>query len=98
MASIYAPISVIGRRSVARRTISALWREFDRKVAHAIRTIAEAKGVTVAQIAIAECFLGDDFRILVGACRPDMLAESLGTLTKNAPSLSGLAMAHNLLR
>jgi aryl-alcohol dehydrogenase-like predicted oxidoreductase len=71
---------------------------FDRKVAHAIRTIAEAKGVTVAQIAIAECFLGDDFRILVGACRPDMLAESLGTLTKNAPSLSGLAMAHNLLR
>jgi aryl-alcohol dehydrogenase-like predicted oxidoreductase len=26
---------------------------FDRKVAHAIRTIAEAKGVTVAQIAIA---------------------------------------------
>ncbi|WOJ91104.1 aldo/keto reductase [Methylocapsa polymorpha] len=48
----------------------------------AIRTIAEGKGVTVAQIAIAWVLSrGDDIAPLVGARRRDRLAESLGALT-----------------
>lgn len=45
----------------------------------AIKTIADAKGVTVAQIAIARVLSrGDDIVALVGARRPDRLAEPLG--------------------
>jgi aryl-alcohol dehydrogenase-like predicted oxidoreductase len=52
----------------------------------AIRTIAEAKGVTVAQIAIAWVLSrGSDIVPLVGARRRDRLAESLGAL---APTLT----------
>ena len=48
----------------------------------AIKTIADAKGVTVAQIAIAWVLSrGDDIVPLVGARRRDRLAESLGALT-----------------
>jgi Aldo/keto reductase family len=47
----------------------------------AIKTIADAKGVTVAQIAIAWALSrGHDIVPLVGARRRDRLAESLGAL------------------
>jgi aryl-alcohol dehydrogenase-like predicted oxidoreductase len=51
------------------------------KLVDALRKIAEAKGVTVAQIAIAWVSAqGDDILPLVGARRRDRLAESLGSL------------------
>jgi len=51
------------------------------KLVEALRRIAEAKGVTVAQIAIAWVSAqGDDILPLVGARRRDRLAESLGSL------------------
>ena len=47
----------------------------------ALRTIAEAKGVTVAQIAIAWVLArGEDIVPLVGATRRDRLAEAVGAL------------------
>jgi aryl-alcohol dehydrogenase-like predicted oxidoreductase len=47
----------------------------------ALRTIAVAKGVTVAQIAIAwVAAQGEDVLPLVGARRPDRLTEALGAL------------------
>ncbi|MBM0230849.1 aldo/keto reductase [Micromonospora sp. STR1_7] len=47
----------------------------------ALRTIADARNVTVAQVAIAWILnRGDDIVPLVGARRPDRLAESLGAL------------------
>ncbi|PWR08674.1 aldo/keto reductase [Micromonospora acroterricola] len=47
----------------------------------ALRTIADARSVTVAQVAIAWVLSrGDDIVPLVGARRPDRLAESLGAL------------------
>lgn len=47
----------------------------------ALQKIAEAKGVTVAQIAIAwVAAQGNDIIPLVGARRPDRLAEALGAL------------------
>jgi pyridoxine 4-dehydrogenase len=47
----------------------------------ALRTIAEAKGVTVAQIAIAWVLArGDDIVPLVGTTRRDRLAEAVGAL------------------
>ncbi|MGK5740255.1 aldo/keto reductase [Micromonospora sp. URMC 103] len=47
----------------------------------ALRTIADARGATVAQIAIAWVLgRGDDIVPLVGARRPDRLTESLGAL------------------
>jgi aryl-alcohol dehydrogenase-like predicted oxidoreductase len=50
-------------------------------LADAIRTIADSKGVTVAQIAIAWVLSrGSDIVPLVGARRRDRLAESLGAL------------------
>ena len=55
----------------------------DRNLAlvEALRTVAEARGVTVAQIAIAWVLArGDDIVPLVGARRRDRLAEALGAL------------------
>jgi aryl-alcohol dehydrogenase-like predicted oxidoreductase len=47
----------------------------------ALRAVAEAKGVTVAQIAIAWVLAqGTDIVPLIGARRPDRLAEALGAL------------------
>ena len=47
----------------------------------ALRTIAEAKGATVAQIAIAWVLSrGEDIVPLVGARRRDRLTEALGAL------------------
>ena len=47
----------------------------------ALRTIAEAKGVTVAQIAIAWVLArGEDIVPLVGTTRRDRLAEAVGAL------------------
>jgi aryl-alcohol dehydrogenase-like predicted oxidoreductase len=47
----------------------------------ALRTIAEAKGVTVAQIAIAWVLTrGEDIVPLVGTTRRDRLAEAVGAL------------------
>lgn len=46
-----------------------------------IRALAQAKGVTVAQLAIAwVCAQGDDIVPLVGARRRDRLAEAMGAL------------------
>jgi len=47
----------------------------------ALRGVAEARGVTVAQIAIAWVLAqGEDIVPLIGARRPDRLAEALGAL------------------
>jgi aryl-alcohol dehydrogenase-like predicted oxidoreductase len=47
----------------------------------ALRTVAEAKGVSVAQIAIAWALSrGDDIVPLIGARRRDRLTEALGAL------------------
>jgi aryl-alcohol dehydrogenase-like predicted oxidoreductase len=47
----------------------------------ALRAVAEARGVTVAQIAIAWVLAqGADIVPLIGARRPDRLAEALGAL------------------
>jgi aryl-alcohol dehydrogenase-like predicted oxidoreductase len=48
----------------------------------ALRGIADAKGATVAQVAIAWVLAqGDDIVPLIGARRPDRLTEALGALT-----------------
>lgn len=48
----------------------------------ALRAVANARGVTVAQIAVAWALAqGDDIVPLIGARRRDRLAESLGALT-----------------
>jgi aryl-alcohol dehydrogenase-like predicted oxidoreductase len=55
----------------------------DRNLAlvEALRAVAEARGVTVAQIAIAWVLAkGDDIVPVIGARRPDRLAEALGAL------------------
>jgi aryl-alcohol dehydrogenase-like predicted oxidoreductase len=62
----------------------------------AIKTIADAKGVTVAQIAIAWALSrGHDIVPLVGARRRDRLAESLGALavTLSTDDLAALERA-----
>ena len=47
-----------------------------------LRTVAERRGATVAQIAIGWVMAqGDDIVPLIGARRRERLAESLGTLT-----------------
>ena len=56
----------------------------DRNLAlvEALRTVAEAKGATVAQAAIAWVLAqGEDIAPLIGARRRDRLAEALGALT-----------------
>jgi aryl-alcohol dehydrogenase-like predicted oxidoreductase len=61
-----------------------------------LRAIAEQKGVTVAQIAIAWVLSrGEDIVPLVGARRPDRLAESLGALdvTLDADDLAAIERA-----
>jgi aryl-alcohol dehydrogenase-like predicted oxidoreductase len=51
------------------------------KLVEELRQIAEAKGVSVAQIAIAwVAAQGDDIIPVIGARRPDRLAEALGAL------------------
>lgn len=51
------------------------------KLAEALRAVAEAKGVTTAQAAIAwVASRGDDIAPLIGARRRDRLAEALGAL------------------
>ncbi len=51
------------------------------KLVEALRSLAEAKGVSVAQIAIAWVSAqGEDIIPLIGARRRDRLAEALGTL------------------
>ncbi|MEU3183204.1 aldo/keto reductase [Streptomyces sp. NPDC006923] len=62
----------------------------------ALREIAERKGVTVAQIAIAWVLSrGDDIVPLVGARRPDRLAEALGSfdITLDADDLAAVEHA-----
>jgi aryl-alcohol dehydrogenase-like predicted oxidoreductase len=62
----------------------------------ALRAVADAKGVTVAQIAIAwVAAQGDDIIPLVGARRRDRLAETLGALevTLTAADLSAIEQA-----
>jgi aryl-alcohol dehydrogenase-like predicted oxidoreductase len=61
-----------------------------------LRAIAEQKGVTVAQIAIAWVLSrGEDIVPLIGARRPDRLAESLGALdlTLDADDLAAIERA-----
>jgi aryl-alcohol dehydrogenase-like predicted oxidoreductase len=62
----------------------------------ALRAVAEAKGASVAQIAIAWVLArGDDIVPLVGARRPDRLAEALGALevTLGADDLAAIEQA-----
>lgn len=62
----------------------------------ALRAVAEAKGVTVAQIAVAwVAAQGDDIVPLVGARRRDRLAESLGAvaLTLSPQDLASIEAA-----
>jgi aryl-alcohol dehydrogenase-like predicted oxidoreductase len=62
-----------------------------------LRSLAEAKGVTVAQIAIAWVLAqGSDIVPLVGARKPERLAESLGAL-KVELSIDDLAMIEALI-
>ena len=54
------------------------------KLAEALRGVAEAKGVTTAQAAIAwVASRGDDIAPLIGARRRDRLSEALGALEVN---------------
>ena len=56
--------------------------ETNLSLTEALRSIAEARGATVAQLAIAWVMAqGDDIVPLVGARRRDRLAEALGALT-----------------
>ena len=60
----------------------------DRNLAlvEALRSVADAKGATVAQLAIAWVLSrGDDIVPLVGARRRDQLAEALGALSSSSP-------------
>jgi aryl-alcohol dehydrogenase-like predicted oxidoreductase len=70
----------------------------DRNLAlvEALRAVADAKGATVAQIAIAWVMAqGDDIVPLIGARRPDRLAEALGALevTLSADDLAAIERA-----
>jgi pyridoxine 4-dehydrogenase len=55
--------------------------EHNRKLVEALREVAQERGASVAQLAIAWVLArGDDIVPLVGARRPDRLAEALGAL------------------
>jgi aryl-alcohol dehydrogenase-like predicted oxidoreductase len=67
------------------------------KLVEGLRSLAEAKGVTVAQIAIAWVLAqGSDIVPLVGARKPERLAESLGAL-KVELSIDDLATIEALI-
>ncbi len=82
-------ISAIGRERGAqddycasRPRFQGEYLELNRAPVDAIKTIADAKGVTVAQIATAWVLSrGDDMLPHVGACCADRRAEPLGALT-----------------
>ncbi|MFI6503015.1 aldo/keto reductase [Nonomuraea typhae] len=63
------------------RTVSPRFSDGNLALVDALRTLAEAKGVTVAQLAIAWVLAkGEDIVPLIGARRRERLAEALGAL------------------